>query len=267
VSDSLSGDSRIVVGSRVIIHKHRAVNGNANWVQSMEQFVGTEAVVKEFTGDDSQGCRMARLTRNGSPINYVFRVRDLELANGGSGGSGGAVPPASAGVSESLSGDPNIVVGSRVIINKHRAVNGNTNWVSSMDKYIGKEAVVKDFTGTDSQGCRMASVVIDGAKVGYAFRVRDLVLAGSASSGGHQVSDSLSGDNSIRVGSRVVVHKHRPVQGRSNWVSDMDAFVGRVGIVQRFTGNDSSGCRVCSITFNGAATDYAFRVRDLTLAD
>lgn len=55
-------------------------------------------------------------------------------------------------------------------------VKGNANWTSEMDKYIGMQATVSRFTGTDSADCKMASLVVDGEPVMYVFRVRDLSL-------------------------------------------------------------------------------------------
>ena len=45
-----------------------------------------------------------------------------------------------------------------------------------MDKYVGMQATVNRFTGTDSADCKMASLVVDGEPVKYVFRVRDLSL-------------------------------------------------------------------------------------------
>lgn len=55
-------------------------------------------------------------------------------------------------------------------------VNGNVNWASDMDNYVGMIATVKRFTGVDSAGCKMASLSVDGKILKFAFRVRDLTL-------------------------------------------------------------------------------------------
>ena len=167
------------------------VNGKQNWASGMDKYVDCIAKVEGFTGKDSQGCRMARLSVSSETItNFTFRVRDLEL-----------VTPSS--FYDTLQGDSRIDVGSEVIIHKHRAVclfllsfscffhcflftcfsffclfqvKGSANWASEMDNYVGMRATVKRFTGVDSAGCKMASLDIDGKNPKFAFRVRDLTL-------------------------------------------------------------------------------------------
>jgi len=254
-SDSLSGDSRIAVGSSVRIHKHRAVDCNANWASGMEPYVGKIAEVVEFTGHDSKGCRMARLSMNGNRLGFVFRVRDLELVDEASHAQ------ASHALSDSLSGDSRIRIGSSVRIHKHRAIDGNTNWASGMEPYVGKEGVISEFTGTDSKGCKMARLSVDGRRVNFVFRVRDLEFLSNSSPA---LSDSLAGDDRICVGSRVIIRKHRPVNGKSNWASAMDKYVDREAIIHSFLGTDAAGCRVAKVVVDGSVLEFSFRVRDMT---
>jgi len=70
---------KIRVGSLILIKKHREVNGNANWNTSMEQYVGKVAVVTKLSGVDSQGCPGVRVTIDGKPVQYFFRIRDTRL--------------------------------------------------------------------------------------------------------------------------------------------------------------------------------------------
>lgn len=182
----------------------------------MNQYIGRTAVVSSFTGKDSSGCAMARLSIDGEVISrFTFRKRDLTLCGGPSGNT--------------LDGDPRIVVGSHVVIHKHRAVclshdssfffsfdicvffclqvNGKVNWASGMDKYVDFVAKVEGFTGKDSQNCRMARLSVDSETIStYTFRVRDLELVSDSSS-----YETLNGDSRIAVGSEVIIHKHRPV--------------------------------------------------------
>ena len=86
------------------------VNDKLNWASAMDKYVDYLAKVEGFTGKDSQGCRMARLSVGSETItNFTFRVRDLEL-----------VPDSSS--YDTLQGDSRIEVGSEVIVHKHRAV-------------------------------------------------------------------------------------------------------------------------------------------------
>jgi len=248
-AESLSGDARIVVGSTVVIHKHRPVEGNSNWASGMDKYIGCQAKVISFSGKDSKGCKMAKLQVDGEAVNYAFRVRDLELVSGRSG----------THLCESLQGDPGIAIGARVIIHKHRAVEGNTNWSSGMDKLIGCQAVVQSFTGNDSKGCKMAKLTMDNKTLGFVFRVRDLELVDSV--------QDLAGDPRIAVGSRVMIRKHRPVDGNTNWASGMDKYVGKLGVIVEFTGNDAKGCRMARLRVNGELVDFVFRVRDLEFVE
>jgi len=76
---------------------------------------------------------------------------------------------------DSLSGDPRIVIGSRVIIHKHRIVDGSDNWNDEMDQYVGKVGVVDRWYDGRDHGCRDAYLIVDGKKAGgWVFRVRDL---------------------------------------------------------------------------------------------
>ena len=81
------------------------------------------------------------------------------------------------------------------------------NWTEEMDKYVGCRAVVTELSGTDSSQCRMARLSVAAKPITrFSFRIRDLTLITGVS----PVSDTLS-DMEVRVGSRVVIHRHRPV--------------------------------------------------------
>jgi hypothetical protein len=68
-----------------------------------------------------------------------------------------------------------IVVGSQVILEKHRVINGSDNWTSpDMDAFIGQTATVTKLSGFDSQNCPGVRVDLDGEK--WFWRVRDLKL-------------------------------------------------------------------------------------------
>lgn len=254
---SLAGDTRIVAGARVIVHKHRPVNGNANWSSDMDKYVGKAATVVSHLGRDKAGCAVARISVDGTVVSdYSFRIRDLEY-----------VPPCCVDCgddSSDLDGDSRIVEGATVIIRKHRPVNGGSNWVSGMDRYVGKEATVVSLLGKDQASCEVARVAVDGATVtNYSFRVRDLEFV----SAGAELSSSLDGDSRIVVGSKVIVHRHRPVEGETNWVSNMDKYADKEAIVVSITGKDRQQCKMAQLSVDGVKiTQYKFRVRDLELA-
>ncbi|MEZ4673303.1 MAG: hypothetical protein R2932_03550 [Caldilineaceae bacterium] len=69
-----------------------------------------------------------------------------------------------------------IQVGSRVILGRHRAVNGSENWAAEMAQYVGRIAVVTSLSGTDGAGCPQINVDLDNGR--YVWRIRDMQLVG-----------------------------------------------------------------------------------------
>ncbi len=68
-----------------------------------------------------------------------------------------------------------IVVGSQVILEKHRVINGSDNWTSpDMDAFVGQTATVTKLSGYDSQNCPGVRIDLDGGK--WFWRIRDLKL-------------------------------------------------------------------------------------------
>lgn len=251
-SSDLDGDSRIVEGAKVIVHKHRPVNGGSNWVSGMDRYVGKQAVVVRLSGRDGQQCKMAQLKVDDVVVtNYKFRCRDLEFVSGG------------VSLPTDLAGDSRIVPGAKVIIHRHRPVDGKTNWVSSMDRYAGKEATVVSLLGKDQAACEVARVAVDGAPVtSYSFRVRDLEFVSADSS----LPTSLDGDPRVTMGAKVIIHRHRPVDGETNWVSGMDRYIGKQAVVLSITGKDRQQCKMAQLSVDDIkVTQYKFRCRDLEL--
>lgn len=64
-------------GSTVILGRHREVDGEDNWADSMDQYVGREATVTRLSGVDPQGCPGIRVNIDDEA--YFWRVRDLRL--------------------------------------------------------------------------------------------------------------------------------------------------------------------------------------------
>jgi|GEM_PF-1377436 len=67
-----------------------------------------------------------------------------------------------------------ISVGSRVILGRHRPVDGSANWAESMAQYVDREAVVTSLNGSDNTGCPMVSVDIDNGE--WFWRIRDMIF-------------------------------------------------------------------------------------------
>lgn len=130
---------KIKVGSSVILGKHDDVNGGANWADEMDAYVGTEAVVSSLPGADSQGFLVVRVDGNG----YVWRVRNLTLADRGETGSYG------------------YQVGDKVILGAHRYIDEDNNWADDMLEYVGRTATITEMEGTDGSNCYIVHVDID----------------------------------------------------------------------------------------------------------
>ncbi len=69
---------------------------------------------------------------------------------------------------------------------------------------------------------------------------------------------------SIRKGTKVILGRHRPVDGDDNWAGDMDQFVGDTATVTGQDGVDGKGCPVVHVDVDKG--DWAWRIRDLRLA-
>ena len=67
----------------------------------------------------------------------------------------------------------------------------------------------------------------------------------------------------IGPGSMVVLGRHREVDGVDNWADGMNAYVGKVASVTRFSGVDSRGCPGIRVDID--EEEWFWRVRDLSL--
>ena len=57
------------------------------------------------------------------------------------------------------------------------------------------------------------------------------------------------------------------VNGKENWASEMNQYVGRTAVVESLTGKDSSGCDMARLSIDGnVISRFTFRTRDLTMA-
>jgi len=247
------------IGSRVIIHRHRPVQGQDNWVSGMNPYDGLQGVVCQFCGVDNSGCPCVKCTFNGSTCTYAFRIRDLTLvldnSNSNSNSSSFTLYnlPQEIGRSGNASDFGPLRVGSRVIIHKHRSIGGKDNWLSEMDLFVGREGVVCQLSGVDACGCPCAKCTFNGTQARFSFRIRDMTLIDGSPlpnfynlpQGTHMPRERES-FGPLKEGMRVLIHRHREVDGEDNWAEGMNEYVGRVGIVgpsDRF-GFDGQNCPV-----------------------
>jgi hypothetical protein len=141
---------------------HRYANSPALWKRFCDAFGAIPPAPSEIDGD-SKAARAQAASPGEVPYKYAV-VEFLDL------------PPQGYGMTADTANYGKIVVGSKVLIKKHREVNGSANWNSTMEQYVGKVAVVTRLSGVDSQGCPGLRVTIDGKSVQYFFRVRDVRL-------------------------------------------------------------------------------------------
>mgnify|MGYP006288671385 FL=1 len=69
------------VGATVRLRRHRSILGSDNWVADMNAYVGRTAEVRSLEGVDGAGCPIVKVDADGGA--YYWRVRDLELVDGG----------------------------------------------------------------------------------------------------------------------------------------------------------------------------------------
>jgi hypothetical protein len=180
-------------GAVVVLGRHRAVAGDPNWMEGMGELVGHTARVVRLSGVDERGCPGVRVDADEGT--WFWRIRDLRLAEDG----GGPFPPGlasdhgrpMAGVAlAEAPGDPRVpqacgmrddtavyapvVIGSEVVLGRHRPVQGQDNWTAEMERYLGRVARVTELVGVDDQGCPLIRVDLDQGE--WYWRLRDVHL-------------------------------------------------------------------------------------------
>eukprot|EP00727_Mastigamoeba_balamuthi_P002479 m51a1_g12228 hypothetical protein (426) ;mRNA; r:72166-73443 len=240
------------LGDQVLVCRHRAVDGEANWRPSMDQYIGRVGRVIAMWGADAQGCAGVHLEFDGADSNFFFRARDLK-----------PIAPPAAGDGSVVSA---IGVGTLVYLGRHRAVDGDANWSEAMNAFVGRLAVVVKMCGPDPKGCPGAQVEVDGRDTGFFFRLRDMKLCPEFPPQGWGMTMRTAQYGPVRVGSLVVIGRHRPVDGDANWSDSMEMYVGRLARVVRLCGVDGKGCPGVRIEFDGRDPGFFFRTRDMQMA-
>jgi hypothetical protein len=164
-----------------------------------------------------------------------------------------------------------LAVGDVVTLQRHRWVRGEANWRDEMGRYVGRAARVTRLSGVDAQGCSGIRVDVDHEQ--YFWRVRDVGIgtgrqAAQATAGAtsgfpqecHQ-QDGAENYGAATVGAQVILGRHRPVDGDTNWSEDMSQFVGRSARVVGPAGVDGQGCPGVRVDIDRG--DWFWRIRDL----
>jgi hypothetical protein len=164
-----------------------------------------------------------------------------------------------------------LAVGDVVTLQRHRWVRGEANWRDEMGRYVGRAARVTRLSGVDAQGCSGIRVDVDHEQ--YFWRVRDVGIGTGrqeaqatqgAASGFPQECHQQDGAEhygAASIGAQVVLGRHRPVDGDTNWSEDMSQFVGRSARVVGPAGVDGQGCPGVRVDIDRG--DWFWRIRDL----
>lgn len=278
------------VGSIVVPQRHRFVGGDPNWDERMARFIGRVARVTQLSGVDARGCPGVRLDIDGG--RFFWRTRDLNVGAERPSRiveSGDDLPQACARTDENATFGP-LRVGTAVVLGRHRAVDGDDNWVPAMRAFVGRVARVTQLVGTDDRGCAGVHVDVDGGQ--WFWRVRDLRLAEEGENESVAIAPGLAAEHgrpapstpadndprivqacgqddaradygTVTVGTEVVLGRHRPVDGVDNWVEPMDAYVGRRARVVELIGVDEQGCPLLRVDVDHG--DWYWRLRDVQL--
>jgi hypothetical protein len=248
-------------GARVILHRHRAVNGERNWVAEMGNFVGMTTNVTSIAGLDPTGCSTIRVGADGG--RFHWRVRDVTIIGGGLGPGGGEAIPQRCGQERRFADFGLIQPGAEVLVWRHRPVDGQANWSPEMGGQLNEQVEVTELAGVDAQGCPVVRVDVDSGE--WAWRVRDMSLVRPALPQGCGQRGQAESYGFLTAGATVRLSHHRPVGDQRNWRQQMEQFIGRVTTVSSIVPPDEQGCPVVRVAVDGGTNSW--RVRDLTLLE
>ncbi len=248
------------IGTQIVLGRHTPWAGDANWASEMERWVGSVTTVTSLDGVDSAGCPVVHVAADGGQ--YYWRLRDAQPA--------APAPaldpiPRHCGMTDATAQFGVVRPGTALILGRHTAWAGDTNWTSEMEAFVGQVGVVTTLEGADEAGCPVVRVSIDGGR--YYWRVRDARLAG----GGMPMPTPIptfcgmgaAQYGPVVVGSLVILGMHTPWNGDTNWAPDMGRYVGQRATVTQLAGLDSVGCPVVRVSADGG--QFAWRIRDMRL--
>lgn len=193
-SESTADYGPLRVGSAVILGRHRPVGGDDNWTPQMSDHVGHSARIVELAGIDDDGCPGVHVDVDGRQ--WFWRIRDLTPTDDTGGniafrpgmasdhgrptsGEASAVAadervPQACGMSDQDAAYGPVSVGTEVVVGRHRAVDGESNWTDEMDPFVGRSARITELVGVDEQGCALVHVDVDSGE--WFWRLRDMRL-------------------------------------------------------------------------------------------
>lgn len=249
--EDLALEGAFPVGSRVILGRHTQLEpeneDSTYWAPEMDDYVGREAVITGHAGLCPWGEPTA--TVDVDQGGFYWRLCDMELLEEGPGfyEDGGEGPKEGEDYGSDSAGM--VKEGTAVILGRHDRVNGDDNWVEEMDEFVGRETVVTEILGTDSQGFTVVSVQGND----WSWRIRNLAVRGRGEPGSY----------GFQVGDTVILGRHRSVDGGSNWNPAMDEFVGKAATITELIGieGDGSDCFLVHVDLDKG--EWVWRVESL----
>ncbi len=302
MTDATADYGELQIGSVVTLQRHRMVRGDDNWDPRMERFLGRSGHVTRLSGVDERGCAGIRVDTDGGA--YFWRVRDQGIGTGlqplPAVFEGSEAFPQSC--HQQVASYGAATIGASVVLGRHRAVDGDTNWAEEMSSYVGRRAHVASYGDLDTEGCPGVRVDIDGQQ--WFWRVRDLRPAGDTSVyETFSVVDDVASTPSLGVttdhgrapsvgtgifgtggvpgpqacglteaqvvwdpialGAQVTLGRHRDVNGDLNWDMGMEPYVGASAHITQLVGVDEQGCPVALVDLDGGR--FYWRVRDMSV--
>lgn len=162
-----------------------------------------------------------------------------------------------------------VTVGAVVVPQRHRYVGGDPNWDPRQARFLGRIARVVRRSGVDASGCPGVRLDVDGGR--FFWRARDLSIGAGRPRTEIEASASELPDacgravyGPLRVGSVVVLGRHRPVDGATNFTRSMQGYIDQSARVVELAGLDDRGCPGVRVDVDGGR--FFWRVRDLRLA-
>ncbi len=242
------------VGSLVILGRHLQLDpddpDSTYWAPEMDDYVGMEAYITEHAGLCPWGEPTALVDVDGG--NFYWRLSDMELLEEGPGYWEGGDDYDSAEEYEDLGEDLSglIGVGTKVVLGRHDDRNGGDNWASEMDAFVGKQATVTEIIGSDDQGFLVVAV----KENTWSWRIRNLAVVGRG----------VAGSYGFQVGDRVILGRHRFVDGNENWNPSMDAFVGMTARITELVGTEGDGSECFLVRVDADKGKWVWRAESLT---
>lgn len=258
MTDATAVYGPIVVGSTVQLGMHTPWQGDANWTAEMNRWVGATAVVVRINGVDAAGCPTVRVNVDGGQ--FSWRIRDMRLLSGPA--PTGDPIPRFCGMRAPTVQFGAIQPGVTVILGAHTFAGpgDDLNWAAEMSRWAGTQAVVTSLAGTDTYGCPVVRVSVDGGQ--FAWRIRDMQIVPTAIPMHCGMVAGAVQYGPIRPGSLVILGAHTADVGDPNWAGEMSRWVGMQTIVTSLSGVDGQGCPTVRVAADGGR--FAWRIRNMT---